>query len=286
MVEDLGHLYMLVAYFQDLQKRGISFKFYQQNEHDSGPEDELDFDTSAIVTKPTTRQKSPPPHRPSEQPHTDQLNKVTDKALTPLTAETSQATPATSAVPLRIISPTADTSITTAPDPPRADQLNKATEQLPKPLTAETTNAAPTTSAVPPQNVGPSANTPIITAAKPSEPDVEKPPGALPTEASTAITPAVSNKKKRKRAVHTEPRPVRNLRPRGKPQVADPTPAEPQKKRQKVRANSWRLNADGVEVPYYPTSDYVGNKEDAGPSMSDEHSLKSVPALNTDSHFV
>ncbi|KJA14200.1 hypothetical protein HYPSUDRAFT_208911 [Hypholoma sublateritium FD-334 SS-4] len=320
MVEDLGHMYMLVAYLQDRQKRGVPFKFYQQNEHESGSsEDELDFD-SAVNMKATTRKKSPLPHRLAEQPHTIQpVNKATDKAATPLTAETSKAAHPASTVPPP---PTADTLISPAPEASHADQLNQTTNQLPKPLTTETSEVAPTTSVVTSTvSLPPTADTFISPAPEASHADQlnkatdqlptpstaetskvapttsanvrPEPPAALPTEAPTATTLTVGNKpgaartvKKRKRAVGSEPRPPKKLRPREKPQVAEPTLAKPEKKRRKVKANSWRLTKTGREIPYYEKSDYESEQEGAGPSKSNEELLTLVPANSTDGRSV
>lgn len=69
MEEDLGHLYQLVAYLQDLQKRGTGFKFYQRNELPSdSSSDEMDYSkTSAAVKPPAPRALKRTPPRPKSR---------------------------------------------------------------------------------------------------------------------------------------------------------------------------------------------------------------------------
>ncbi len=74
-----------------LRRTARFFKFYQQEEHGSGNEDEVDFDFPAVVTKPAARKKSP--CRVAEQPRT-----ISNTALAQSTAPLSTQVPAAAAI--------------------------------------------------------------------------------------------------------------------------------------------------------------------------------------------
>lgn len=232
--------------------------------------------------------------------HANKVTKPTDKSAMLSTTEMSSSGSEKSSVPAQPISrPTAKpspvmlaarTSTTTmsavgnkfpmpataAATPPDGNQLHKATDQPPTHSTSEASRNESTASAVPTQTVNRS-----VTSADPF-------PGTstttTPVVGDETVTPTAPNTKKRKRrAARTEPQVIRDLRPRGKP--VDVPPAEPPKKRKKVKANSWRKTKTGRLIPYYENSDYESDKEDAGPSQSND-SAKPVPPSNTESHPV
>ncbi|KJA18633.1 hypothetical protein HYPSUDRAFT_56982 [Hypholoma sublateritium FD-334 SS-4] len=52
MVRNLGHMYQLVAYLQDLQKQGTGFNFYRRSELPSdGSSDEMDYSKTSVAVK-------------------------------------------------------------------------------------------------------------------------------------------------------------------------------------------------------------------------------------------
>lgn len=62
MEDDLGELYLLVAYFRDLQKRSIHFKFYRQNELDTeSSSDEMDYSVTTVAVEKSTLRAAPAP---------------------------------------------------------------------------------------------------------------------------------------------------------------------------------------------------------------------------------